>query len=88
MTKGLHVTAHALSRTMERVPGIHTEADARALLTSPKILAAANFAGITECFVRIAGNFRIRLRDHAVITVLPAENYRAHVRRVGKGRYG
>ena len=83
-----HITNHALSRAMERIPGLRTEDEARSLLAGPVFDIAADFAGLAECFVRIASGHRIVVRDHAIVTVLAADDYRATVRRMGKGRFG
>jgi len=82
---GVHVTRHALERAKERIPGCTTDEEARALLSSEIIRRALIFGAM---FVRLGTGQRIALRDGAVVTVLPAENYRKHIGRVGKGRYG
>ena len=80
----VHVTHHAIQRYVERVSPV-TEDEARQALSSKAIEIAADFGAR---FVRLATGQRICVRDHAVITVLPAENYRRKIRRVGRGRFG
>jgi hypothetical protein len=83
----IRVTRHAVHRYRERVRAV-SEDEARVILSSAAIARAADFAGLAHVFVRIAGNFRVAVQDHTVVTVLPAEQYRAQVRRFGKGRFG
>lgn len=75
-------------RALERIPGIRTEDEARSILASPVFDIAADFAGLAECFVRIASGHRIVVRDHTIVTVLPAGDYRGTVRRMGRVRFG
>lgn len=82
----LRVTAHAIERAMERIPGIESEAQAREVLERPVIHFAADLAGDADCFVRLTTGERICIRDHTVLTVYPAEHYRRNVRRLGRKR--
>jgi hypothetical protein len=64
------VTHHALSRAIERVPGIATVDQARALLSGSAIRLAAMFGAH---YVRLGTGQHVVIRDSAVITVLPKE---------------
>lgn len=66
----LHITSHALSRAIERVPGIATVEQARALLSSRAVALADQFGAH---YVRLGSGHRIVINDHAVITVLPSD---------------
>ena len=80
----IHVTAHAIQRYRERVADV-TEDAARTVLSGPVFQIAVQIgAGI----VRLGTGHRAVIDDGCVITVLPVENYRRHLRRIGKGRYG
>lgn len=68
----IHVTAHAISRYRERVRDIPAD-EARALLSSPAISAAADFGAP---FVRLGTGQRICLVGRSVVTVLPADTWR------------
>lgn len=81
---GLHVTQHALDRFKERVADLPDET-IRTILTAPVFHVAADFGAE---WVRLATGQRVAVRDHCIVTVLPAENYRRNVRRQGKGRFG
>lgn len=83
----IHITRHSIERAIERLPFIRTEDEARALLSREVIERAAEFAGHAQCFVRLVTGHRVTVRDWSVITVLPAEDYRRTVRRVGRGRF-
>lgn len=83
---GVHVTQHAIDRFREWVGDVPDD-DARRSLRCPIVQMAVEFAGNAECFVRLATGQRITIRGGVVITVLPAENYKRHVRRKGMGRY-
>lgn len=82
---GPHITRHAIERAIERIPGITTEEQARAVLTCPCITKAAAWA--FRVTVRLATGNRVVIEDNAVITVMPIDNYKRTVRRVGRGRY-
>ena len=79
----LHVTAHAIERYQQRVE--HCSDDhAIAALTCKAVRIAADFgAGI----VRLAGGQRVVIDEGTVVTVLPSENYKRQVQRVGLPRY-
>jgi hypothetical protein len=78
------ITAHAIERYRERVRPCSDD-DAREALSSRAINAAIVFGAR---FVRLGTGQRIALTGDTVITVLPAENYRRQIGRVGRGRYG
>lgn len=80
----VHITAHAIQRFRERVADL-PEAEVRERLRSPFITAAADFGAHV---VRLGTGQRIVIGEHCVVTVLPAENYRRTIRRVGRGRFG
>lgn len=66
------VTRHAVIRAIERIPGIRSEEQARAL-----ILAAVTKSKAIEFgahYVRLPGRQRIVLEGHRVITVLPSDH--------------
>lgn len=85
MTHQAHITAHAIERAMERVPGITNEAQARVLLSSAAIMLAAQFS--VQVWVRLATGHRVVVKDGSVVTVLPSDHYRRDTRRLAKGRY-
>lgn len=66
----LHITAHALQRARERIPGIGSEEQARGILASATIARAAAFGAH---YVRLGTGQHVVIRDRAVITVLPKE---------------
>lgn len=66
----IRVTYHAITRAMERIPGVCTEDQARALLSTKAIAAAANFGAK---YVRLGTGQRIVIEEGSVITVLPAD---------------
>lgn len=68
----IHVSTHALDRARQRL-GVRSDAEARAILTSPTVQRAAEFANGAEVFVRLASRQRVVIRDGVVITVLPAK---------------
>lgn len=75
----LHVSIHAIERYQERIDNC-SEDEARAALSTEAIKAAADFG----CrFVRLASGHRVALKDHTVTTILPPENYRKQVQRIG-----
>lgn len=65
-----HITSHALARAVERVPGIATVEQARALLSSRAIHAAIAFGAR---LVKLGTGNRVILRGPTVVTVVPAE---------------
>ena len=65
----LTISGHAVARYQERVANLPA-ASARAAMDSP---AARLAARIGAPFVRLATGQRLVIRNHAVITVLPAE---------------
>lgn len=65
----LHITHHAILRYQERVSPVSDE-EARAALKSPAIKTAATFGART---VILGTGQRVLIRDHAVITILPAD---------------
>lgn len=79
----LHITRHALERALERVPGITSEEEARAILNTNLIARTADFAGHAECHVRLGTGQRVALAGQCIITVLPA----APKRRCKKGKH-
>lgn len=81
----VHITAHAVTRAMERIPGCKCEDDAKITLTSPAIVFAAEFGAH---YVRLGTGQRVVIEDHCIVTVLPSEHYRRQVKRHGLGRYG
>lgn len=69
----IEIRTHAILSAIDRLPGCDTEEKARALLTSPAILLAAE---IGAKYVRLGSGHRVVIEDGAVITVLPREIYR------------
>ncbi|WP_374413248.1 hypothetical protein [Novosphingobium colocasiae] len=67
----IHVTAHALTRALERIPGLKSEAEAMRILRSKAVDEAARFAPTGSIYVRITTGNRIVLEDGYVVTVLP-----------------
>jgi hypothetical protein len=63
----IHVTAHAISRHMERC-GSATHAEAETALRSSAVLAAAAFGAP---YVKLPSGHRIVLMGRSVVTVLP-----------------
>lgn len=80
----LHITAHAIQRYRERVAELADD-QIRAALDCPAVRAAAQ---IGARFVRLHGGQRIVLQGDTVVTVMPSDNYRKQVRRLGLSRYG
>lgn len=80
----VHVTTHAIERFLERVAAVTWE-EAEIALSSPVVVLAAKFGAR---FVRLPTGQRIVIEQGKVVTVLPTDNYRSQVARVGKGRYG
>lgn len=81
MSMAVHVTNHACLRYQERVAPVSIEV-ARQRLSGAIEIFAANFAAQFEVFIRLPHGQRIVIKDHSVITVLPAEQYRRQVRRI------
>lgn len=77
MTPDLHVTSHAVERCIERVPGIKTEIEARAVLTSPTIHLAAD-EGVP--FVKLGTGQHVVIDRHRIITVLPSDTHPSALR--------
>jgi hypothetical protein len=67
-----HITAHAIERAMERIPGIDTIEQARAFLNTPAIRQAADFGAP---YVRLGTGQRIVIHQHSVVTILPADTW-------------
>lgn len=64
------LTTHAIQRAQQRIPGVTTEDQARAILTSRAIVAAIAFG----CrLVKLGTGNRVILRGATVVTVIPAE---------------
>lgn len=84
MPRDLHISTHAIERFRERVANLSDDM-ILAALSSPAIRAAASLGA--ECNVRLPTGQRIAVKDHTVITVLPAEQYQRQVRRQGIGRF-
>lgn len=70
MASALHISAHALERAMERIPGVTSAEEARAVLSSKTIMMAIEFGAR---FVRLGTGQRVLVEDDCVVTVLPAE---------------
>ena len=83
----IHVTAHALIRAKERLPGFQnmTDDQIRTALRTPNIIAAALF-GAT--YVRLPSGHRIAIKDRCITTILPPDHFRRQVLREGLSRYG
>lgn len=79
----LTVSLHAIQRYQERVENLPDET-VRQILSSPHIKAAAAFGAK---FIRIASGHRIAIADMTVTTILPPDNYRRQIRRVGVPRF-
>lgn len=71
----IHITKHALKRYQERCADVSDE-EARLAMSSRAVHIAADFAGLSQCFVRLASGVRIAVRDNAVITVLPSDRHK------------
>jgi hypothetical protein len=71
----IRVTAHAIARAMERIPGLKSEAQALALLKSAAVTAAVDFAPRGSIYIRLASGNRIAVEDGNVVTVLPKETW-------------
>lgn len=80
----IHVTAHAIERYQERVQNLPCEAVIERL-TCPAVMIAAQF-GAT--IVRLSGGQRVILKGSAVVTVMPADNFKRQIARQGLGRMG
>ena len=87
MTIAANITAHALQRAVERIPGCSCADDAFAILSSEVIAAAMQFARGSQCLVRLPTGNRVLIRDSAIITVMPIDNYRRTVRRFKRSRF-
>lgn len=83
----IHVTLHAIQRYQERVANVPAK-EAHQALTTPAILIAAEFAGHQTAYVRLATGQRVVVKDHAIVTVQPAEHFRRQIHREGLGRFG
>ncbi len=68
----IHITRHAIDRCIERVPGTTTEDQARTLLSSRAILAAAQFGAK---YVRLGTGHRVVIEEGRVTTVLPTNTH-------------
>lgn len=88
MTFAANITAHALQRAVERIPGCTCADDAIAILSSQAIAAAMQFAHGNQCFVRLPTGNRVVIKGNAVVTVMPIDNYRHTVRRYKRSRFG
>ena len=82
-----HITSHALQQALERIPGCSCTDEAIAILSSQTIFAAMEFARGSQCLVRLPTGNRVLIRDSAVITVMPIDNYRRTVRRFKRSRF-
>lgn len=80
----LYVSRHAIQRYQERVRAC-SEQEARQALSTTTVELAAR---IGARFVRLATGHRIALEGTTVTTVIPADDYRKQVRRLGLGRFG
>ena len=69
----IHITAHAIQRALERVPGLKSAHDARRLLSTEAVNQAAQFAAHADVWVRIGTGQHIAIRDGFVTTVLPSD---------------
>ena len=65
----IHITRHALSRAIQRIAGIQTESQARAMILAAIQRARAEETGAP--YVRLGTGERIVIEDGAVVTVLP-----------------
>jgi len=74
----LHVTVHAIERAMQRIPGITSEAKARAVLSTDAIHKAVEFGAIA---VTLGTGQRLVINDGSIITVLSKERRRMHAHR-------
>lgn len=80
----LKVTAHAILRYQERVEPVSDEC-AREILSGPLFQTAAKFGAR---YVRLGTGQRIVIEQGIVKTVLPTENYKRNIGRIGRGRFG
>lgn len=79
-----HVTSHAISRYIERIDPQADYDTAHAALSSPVIRQAVEFGAR---FVRLGSGHRVVIEDSAIVTVMPADNYRRQVCRQGLPRF-
>lgn len=68
----LTISAHAIDRAMERLPGVRTEAAAIAALDTPATRCAAE---IGAKYVRLGTGQRIVIEAGIVTTVLPPDTH-------------
>lgn len=80
----IEITAHAYQRYRERIADL-PRAIIRTRLDCPAVRKAAVFGAQ---FVRLPSGHRIVIKDHAIVTILPADHFRRQVLRQGLGRYG
>lgn len=66
----IHITAHALTRARERLPGFQdmTDDQVRQALRTPALTKAVQFGA---CCVVLGTGHRLLIRDRCVVTVLP-----------------
>lgn len=79
----LHVSYHAIQRYQERIANV-TDDEARAVLSTPAIQAAAKFGAM---FVRLGTGHRIAIQNMTVVTVLPPESYKRQIGRKGLRKF-
>lgn len=73
----LTISAHAIDRAMERLPGVRTEAAAIAALDTPATRKAAE---IGAPFVKVGTGQHIVIRNSTVVTVFPKEKHLSTLR--------
>ena len=68
----IHVTAHAIDRARQRIPGFRdlTDEQVRESLNTPALATAVRFCAC--CVLRGTGH-RLLIRDRCVVTVLPQD---------------
>ncbi|GAM06345.1 hypothetical protein [Novosphingobium sp. MBES04] len=72
----IRITSHAITRAMERLPGIQSEAEAIAALDTPAVQCAAEFAKGAKVHVKRDTGQRIVIEDGKVTTVLPPNTWK------------
>ncbi len=69
-----HITHHAITRAIERIPGCNTEDQARGMLDCTAVRRAIAFGAP---YVRLGTGQRIVIHCGSVVTVLPKEHWQA-----------
>lgn len=67
------ITAHAIHRAIQRIPGLRSEIEAMNLLSCRAVERAAEFAPVGSIWVKLSTGQHIALQDGKVVTVLSAD---------------